>query len=109
MNYLNEVHDKPNSGRTERPRERILALGAERLSDFELLSLLIGSGIHGSRVDQIALRLLELLDKNNRRIDLESIRGIPGIGNAKAAQIAAALEFSRRRFLPERTRIRFPQ
>ncbi|MFO7850812.1 MAG: DNA repair protein RadC [Spirochaetia bacterium] len=109
MNYLNEVHDSQSSTPAERPRERILALGAERLSDFELLSLLIGSGIHGSRVDQIAHRLLELLDKSNRRIDLETIRAIPGIGNAKAAQIAAALEFSRRRFLPERTRIRFPQ
>jgi DNA repair protein RadC len=34
---------------------------------------------------------------------------MPGIGNAKAAQIAASLEFARRRFLLERTRIRYPQ
>ena len=63
MNYLNEVHDSLSSTHTERPRKRILALGAERLSDFELFSLLIGSGIRGNSVDQIAHRLLELLTR----------------------------------------------
>ena len=109
MNYLHEVHEAPRSLESERPRERLLAFGADRLSDVDLLSLLIGSGVHGNRVETIAGRLLELLDRSNGGIDIDRIRSIQGIGNARAAQISAALEFARRRFLPERSRIRYPQ
>jgi hypothetical protein len=46
----------------ERPRERLCARGAEQLSDQELLAVMIGSGVRGSRVQSISVELLRLLD-----------------------------------------------
>jgi DNA repair protein RadC len=109
MRYSDHVHETAGKLHSERPRERLFSLGVDRLSDTELLALLIGSGIHGSNVDAIASRLLELIDRSNRRIDVETIRAIPGIGKAKAAQVTASLEFARRLFLPDRSRIRYPK
>ncbi len=113
MRYQEVVFEQPLSGvNTERirPRERLLQQGADQLSDLELTALIIGSGIKGNSVDQIAASLLATLDQNNEPVvDVNAVRAIPGIGSAKAAQICAALEYSRRRFRPADNRIRFPQ
>jgi len=109
MNYENTVQESPLSG-GDRPREKLLKLGADRLSDRDLVALIVGSGTRGNGVDKISLRLLELLDRmDQRRINVEAIHRIPGIGDAKAAQIGAALEFARRRYKPATVRIRHPQ
>jgi DNA repair protein RadC len=110
MDYNNHVQEISAYDAATRPRERLLAQGAFRLSDRDLVALIVGSGVKGSRVEQIAEKLLEVLDRMDRsRTDIELIRKIPGIGGAKAAQISAALEFARRRFRPATDRIRYPQ
>ncbi len=50
------VRDLPE---TERPRERLSRLGAEALSDQELVCCLLGRGIAGESVMVTAQRLLE--------------------------------------------------
>jgi DNA repair protein RadC len=100
-----EVHEMPIASR---PRERLFAFGPENLSDKELVSVLLGSGIKGNGVFAIADRVLAMLDSKNYKVSASDLRGITGLGNAKAAMIVSALELSRRILCPERKRIRLP-
>ncbi|PYQ32112.1 MAG: hypothetical protein DMF56_03165 [Acidobacteria bacterium] len=87
------IRDLPQD---ERPRERLLQHGPETLSDAELLAILLGSGVRGKNAIQLARELLYQGMPALRQRDLHQLATIPGIGPAKAARIAAAIEFSRR-------------
>lgn len=84
----------------DRPRERMATLGAEALSDAELLAILIG---HGSpQEDAVALmkRVLRDCGNNLNTLGKKSIRDLcayNGIGEAKAIAILAACEVGKRR------------
>ena len=80
----------------DRPREKIARLGAEALTDKELLMLLIGSGTSGRAVDEVAADLLARLDRNST-MTADEIMQVPGLGRAKASAVDAALELGRRR------------
>lgn len=80
----------------DKPRERLERLGAEALTDKELLMLILGSGNSRRPVDEIAEELLEKLDKAHEPITADIIE-VPGIGRAKASAIEASLELGRRR------------
>jgi DNA repair protein RadC len=85
----------------ERPREKLLALGAQTLSDAELLALLLGgSGVRGSNVVDLARQLLsshhslrELLSAD--RAALLAARGLGAVGYCR---LQAALELARRHY-----------
>ena len=89
------VHDLPLS---ERPRERLLKLGSEALSAQEILALILGQGISGESVMVTAQRLLSRFGnlKGIADASIEELTEIKGIGPAKAAQIKAAVELSKR-------------
>jgi len=89
------VHDLPLS---ERPRERLLKLGSEALSAQEVLALILGRGIKGESVMVTAQRLLSKFGnlKGVANASVEELSEIRGIGLAKAAQIKAAVELSKR-------------
>ena len=89
------VHDLPLS---ERPRERLSKLGAEALSAQEILALILGRGIKGESVMVTSQRLLSKFGnlKGIANASMEELTQINGIGPAKAAQIKAAVELSRR-------------
>jgi DNA repair protein RadC len=89
------VHDLPLS---ERPRERLLKLGSEALSSQEILALILGRGIKGESVILTAQKLLSKFGnlKNLASASVEELAQIKGIGPAKAAQIKAAFELSKR-------------
>ena len=91
----------------ERPREKLQAKGPEALSDLELLAILLGSGTKDSDVLTVAGRILKVLDGRNEKLSVEELLKIEGVGPAKAALIAAAMEFARRRIRPEGLRISF--
>lgn len=80
-----------------RPREKLLALGPEALSDQELLAILLRTGVH----EKSALDMAQDLLKGGGltalvQVSTEELEGQKGIGLAKAAQIKAALELARR-------------
>jgi DNA repair protein RadC len=83
---------------SERPRERLAALGAEALSNSELVAILLRSGIEGLNAVQLAQRVLsEAGDLAGlHRTPYEELCGWRGIGPAKAAQLKAAVELGRR-------------
>ena len=91
------------------PREKLMERGAKGLWDAELLAIILGSGVRGHSVYDIAYQLADLLDREWRDIDYTKIKDIPGIGEAKALGIIAALEFVRRRVSPAGVRINHPE
>lgn len=82
----------------ERPREKLLAHGAERLSDAELLAIFIGSGLRGQ--DAVATARDLLARHGPLRALLErspaQLAGLRGLGPARASRLAAALELCNR-------------
>jgi DNA repair protein RadC len=82
----------------ERPRERLFRLGSEALSAQEILALILGRGIKGESVMMTSQKLISRFG-NLRGIanaSIEELAETKGIGPAKAAQIKAALELSKR-------------
>jgi len=80
----------------ERPRERLFRHGAQTLSDAELVALLLGSGTSGASAIDVARALLgDGLVRMSRR-DWSIARRERGVGEAKAARLAAAFELGRR-------------
>ena len=92
----------------QRPREKLLSGGPSSLSDKELLSILLNTGIHGKNVKALAGDLLCLLDRNNDIPSIKDISLLPGIGQTKACAISAMLEFGRRRYGSLSAQIRQP-
>jgi DNA repair protein RadC len=89
----------------DRPREKLANKGPEALSDTELLVVLLGSGVKGRNVFQVARSILKRIGNGGKSLDIAKLISIDGIGVAKACQILASFEFARRR-LQEGTTIR---
>lgn len=97
--------------RMEGPRERLMRLGPGVLTDREILAVVLGTGVKGSPVQELAA---DLLDGGLKALVQQSPAELAthrGLGPAKAAQIAAALELGRRlqRCEEARPRLRSPQ
>lgn len=82
----------------ERPRERLIALGAGVLSDAELIALFLRTGIAGKNAVELARELLAAFGglAGLLSADQAALRKVKGLGAAKFAQLAAVLELSRR-------------
>jgi len=92
----------------EQPREKIKNLGPASLSDSELLTILLNSGIRGKNVKVLAQELQGLLDKNKDIPSIKEISRLSGIGLSKACAVAAMLELGRRRYGGVSARIKIP-
>jgi DNA repair protein RadC len=87
----------------ERPREKLLERGPVALSDAELLAIFLRTGVTGKTAVDLARELLARFG-SLRALFLaspEEVCEAPGLGPAKYAQLAAALEMGRR-FLAEK-------
>jgi len=82
----------------ERPRERLVHLGPQALAAAELLAILLRVGGPGENAVQVGQRLLKDFGgiSGLQRAPLEELCNQRGIGEAKAAQIKAAIELGRR-------------
>ena len=83
---------------SERPRERLRLRGTAGLTSAELIALLWGSGARGASAVELAtdaLARFEGLSGLARATGLE-LEALPGVGEAKAAQVQAAFELGRR-------------
>jgi DNA repair protein RadC len=81
----------------DRPRERLLAAGPRALSDAELLALLLGPGTGRLTARAAALALLEAVPMAELAWAApDAIAAWPGVGQARAAVVAAAFELGRR-------------
>jgi DNA repair protein RadC len=80
----------------ERPRERLLARGPQALSDAELVAVLLRSGVRGKSAVDLARELLARYDGVTHLLEAGDLQTIKGLGPAKRAQFAAAIELARR-------------
>ena len=82
----------------QHPGGKLRELGPDKLSDAELLAILISIGIKNKSAEQIAQ---ELLDKFNSfkglvNLPLKDLRKIKGLGDVKIIRVAAAFEIAKR-------------
>lgn len=83
----------------DKPREKMLEIGAEALSDSELLAILIGSGSREENAVELCRRILAEVDQDLNALGqwgFKQFTAYSGVGAAKAVSIMAALELGRR-------------
>lgn len=88
----------------DRPREKLLHLGRNHLSDAELLTILIGTGYRGGSAYDLARQMLARYTNNLHELGkctVDELTHFKGIGEAKAITLVAAFELGRRRRLSE--------
>ena len=82
----------------DRPREKLQRLGAAALGDNELVAIVLGSGSRDCGALELANRLLDRAGGLHglTRAALGDLHLVPGVGDARAAQVLAAVELGRR-------------
>ena len=82
----------------DRPRERLRQHGPGSLSAADLIAIVLGSGIRGENVIDLARRIVREQGElpGLARADVQSLSRIRGLGPAKATQLVAAIELGRR-------------
>lgn len=88
---------------SEKPREKLLSHGATKLTDVELLAILLRTGTrtksHSKTAVDVAREVLMTFDSSLEMLssrDALELSNITGIGNVKAVTLAAAFELGRR-------------
>jgi DNA repair protein RadC len=86
------------SQKWQHPGGKLRELGAETLTNAELLSILIAPGIEGKPAEKIAEEILQKFGgfKGMANQPLEKLLNIKGLGDTKIIRIAAAFEIARR-------------
>ena len=83
--------------RVERPREKLIQYGSGRLSNSELLALLLRSGKKGENAISLANNVLKKYKAENLpNLTYEELKNFPGLGPAKACEIIACFELGKR-------------
>lgn len=104
MTYSLRIADLPTN---ERPRERLMAIGAKSLATAELIAILLGTGQGPGKLSAVGLGqyILNQLSMHQRdplsvlrNISVQELTQIHGIGPAKATTILAAVELGKRVF-----------
>ncbi len=99
MTALRDLH------KDDKPREKLLKKGVEALKNEELLAILLGSGVQGKDVRKLAKEIVALMDTDFDELSLRNLCDIHGLGVAKASQILASIELSKRYLIRSNKRI----
>ena len=83
--------------KVDRPREKLEKYGPERLSNSELLAILLGTGQKGINVVELSKRILTKFSGDGlSKADVKALKNTFGLGSAKACEIVACFELGRR-------------
>jgi DNA repair protein RadC len=95
LEYVPMIRDLAEA---DRPRERLMQVGAQAVSTAELLAIILRTGTGGENVLRLAERLLAHFTDlaGLSRASIAELQTVKGIGPAKAIEIKAALEIGRR-------------
>jgi DNA repair protein RadC len=90
-----KIHELPEQ---DRPREKLARLGAQGLTDSELIAILLRTGLPGANAVDVARQLLQRFGSlaGLARCTVPELAAIKGVGPAKAVQLAAAFGLASR-------------
>ena len=89
-----KIKDLP---KIDRPREKLERYGPEKLSNSELLAILLGSGQKGINVVELSKRILGKFSADGlAKANVKELKNTFGLGSAKACEIVACFELGRR-------------
>ncbi|MEE3043503.1 MAG: DNA repair protein RadC [Candidatus Latescibacterota bacterium] len=88
---------RPTRASEDLPRERLARCGASALRDDELLAIVLGTGVRGTTVMDVATSILHRHPAEALvSLELDALQDIRGLGRAKAGILVAAFELARR-------------
>jgi DNA repair protein RadC len=83
--------------KSDRPREKLIKYGSGKLSNTELLAIILGSGVKGLNVIELANKILKKFGSDKlKNVQYDDLKKTFGLGQAKACEIIACLEFGKR-------------
>ncbi|MBI2120601.1 MAG: DNA repair protein RadC [Parcubacteria group bacterium] len=82
--------------RLDRPREKLMQYGPEKLSDAELLAILLRSGPKGQNVVELSKNIFRKWGNDIANATFDDMRKVFGLGDAKACEIIACFELGKR-------------
>jgi len=82
----------------DRPREKMAKYGPGKLSDYELIMAIIGSGSGAADVTKIARDIKKLIKEKGSELTYDDLMSVKGMAVAKTTQFMAAFELWRRQF-----------
>jgi DNA repair protein RadC len=83
--------------KVDRPREKLEKYGPDKLTNPEILAVLLGSGIKGLNVIELSKKIVKMIERTGaNKISLDSLLKERGLGKVKALQVIAALEIGKR-------------
>ena len=83
--------------KVERPREKLMQYSPGKLSNSELLAIVLRSGKKGENVIELANKILKRFSKDELpNLTFNDLKDYPGLGPAKACEIVACFELGKR-------------
>ena len=89
----------------DKPREKLIKKGVKALKNYELLAILLGSGVKGKDVISLSTEIIKLFEEDFENTNLEKLLNIHGLGISKASQILSSIELSRRYLIKQSKKI----
>lgn len=96
-----KIKDLP---KIERPREKLMKYGSEKLSNDELLAIILGTGVKGVNAIDLSKKLIKHFGQEKLvRVTFDELSSFFGIGKTKASRIIAAFELGKRLITGKKT------
>jgi len=89
----------------DKPREKLIKKGASALKDYELVAILLGTGIKGKDVIKLSKEIVKLFEDDFTTLTLDKLLQVHGLGTAKASQLVSAIELSKRYLVKQNKKI----
>lgn len=92
------MYEIQNQAEQLRPRERLQALGADKLSNHELLAILLRTGTKEMPVHDVSMQIINQMTSlaDFKHLSLQELQQIKGIGKVKSIELKAMIELARR-------------
>ncbi len=92
--------------KADRPREKLEKYGPEKLSDVELLAILLRTGTKKLNVLKLSQKILQKYEKEKFiNLSIQDLKSISGVGTVKACEIIACFELGKRMLKDKKTSI----
>ena len=88
-----KIKDTP---KVDRPQEKLIKYGPQKLTDAELLAIILRTGFSGANVVELSRKIIKKYGNRFGEISVKELEGIKGLGKTKSAQIIATFELAKR-------------